>query len=98
MAILQQLNRIESIHEGRHDGQALELPDLERLLRKFWTIDEEKVKLPVVLGLLVRNGMVLAEVVRATPPQRASGRARYRITPQGKQFLVEALAKADRIA
>ena len=98
VAILQQLNRAESIHEGRANDQALYLDELERTLRRFWAIDEQRVRLPMVLGLLVRNGLVHAEAAGPPPPgERSPRRARYRITPEGKQFLVDALQKADRI-
>jgi hypothetical protein len=98
VAILQQLNRAESIHEGRDHDQALYLDELERALRRFWAIDEERVKLPLALGLLLRNGLVRVEVGGATPVHgRPPGGARYRITTQGKQFLLEALDKPDRI-
>jgi len=98
VAILQQLNRAESQYEGKTLEQSLYLDDLQRSLRRFWAVDEERVKLPQALGLLVRNGLVLAEVPSVGPSRdRPAGRARYRITPQGKQFLVEALEKTDRI-
>jgi len=98
VAILQQLNRAESIHEGRDHDQALALDELERALRRFWAVDEGRVKLPLALGLLVRNGLVRAEAASGGVARGAAGhRARYRITPEGKQFLVEALTKADRI-
>lgn len=98
VAILQQLNRAESIHEGRDHDQALYLDELDRALRRFWAIDEKQVKLPLALGLLVRNGLVRIEVGGAAPVHgRSPGGARYRITTQGKQFLLEALEKPDRI-
>jgi len=98
VAILQQLNRAESIHEGRDHDQALYLDELDRALRRFWAIDEERVKLPMALGLLVRNGLVRIEVGGAAPVHgRSPGGARYRITTQGKQFLLNALDKPDRI-
>jgi DNA-binding PadR family transcriptional regulator len=98
VAILQQLNRAESRYEGQSREQALYLDDLERALRKFWAVDEQRVKLPLALGLLVRNGLVKAEVGSGGPPRGpARGRPSYRITSEGKQFLVEALEKADRI-
>jgi hypothetical protein len=99
IAILQQLNRAESIHEGRDHDQALYLDDLHHALRRFWAVDEQKVKLPLALGLLVRNGLVRIEVGGQVPARgRPSAGARYRITSQGKQFLVEATQKSDRIA
>ena len=101
IAILQQLNRVKSMHEGRERDQALGLADLERLLHRFWATEREEVRLAQVLGLLVRNGLVRAHAPAPAPrghPPARSGTAHYRITVEGKQFLVETLAKADRIA
>jgi hypothetical protein len=98
VAILQQLNRVEVQYEGRHGEQVLGLDDLERTLRRFWALDDGKVKLPLALGLLVRNGLVRAEAAGGRTARGApAGPTRYRITAQGKQFLIEALHKADRI-
>jgi len=98
IAILQQLNRVESMHEGREPQQTLELHEIERLLSDFWAVKHDQVKVPLALGLLVRNGMVDAKagdpgVARAptlTP-------AEYRITTEGKRFLVESSSQTDRI-
>ncbi|MGD0249826.1 MAG: hypothetical protein ABSB97_02905, partial [Thermoplasmata archaeon] len=98
VAILQQLNRVESIHEGRARDQMVELPDLERLLHRFWAVENDHVKVALALGLLVRNGLV--EVVGgATYPTKGktAARVRYHITAEGKRFLVEAQEKSDRI-
>jgi hypothetical protein len=98
VVILQQLNRSESIHEGRPRDQALELADLERLLQRFWAVESDGVKVPLALGLLVRNGLVEVQVGTSRPPKgREPGRVRYHITADGKRFLVDALARADRI-
>jgi|SRR5271170_6165597 len=103
VAILQQLNRVESLHEGRERDQALALADLERLLAKFWAIEQDLVKVPLALGLLVRNGMVevssggIYSTASSRGP-RTAAKAHYRITAGGKQFLVENLQKSDRIA
>lgn len=99
VAILQQLNRTESMYEGKETQQSLYLDDLQRILRRFWAIEEESVKLPLALGLLLRNGLVEVDPNPAPgAPNGSRGRPRYRITSQGKQFLIEAIAKADRIA
>jgi hypothetical protein len=95
VAILQQLNRAEANHEGRAPDQALPLDDLTRALRRFWAVDERGVKIPLALGLLLRNGLVRAE---AGGGRTGPAGPRYRITPQGKQFLIEAMDRADRIA
>jgi hypothetical protein len=106
VAILQQLNRAESIYEGRERDQSLTLVDLERVLRKLPPVEDGQVKVALALGLLVRNGFVEAEAAAAfaAAPAKtatkapANPKARYRITANGKQFLVDALQKADRIA
>ncbi|MGB6500151.1 MAG: hypothetical protein WBG19_01945 [Thermoplasmata archaeon] len=103
LAILQQLNRAESMHEGRERDQALAYGDLERLLHGFWATERDEVHLPQVLGLLVRNGLVGAHKAvgpraHATTAARSATAHYFRITVSGKQFLVEALAKTDRIA
>jgi hypothetical protein len=99
VAILQQLNRVESIHEGRAQDQTLELPEIERMLGRFWAVDRGEVKVPLALGLLVRNRLVEVQSGSDFPGKKAPvGRARYRITTEGKRFLVDALEKTDRIA
>jgi len=98
IAILQQLNRVESMHEGHEHRQTLELREIERLLSDFWAIKHDQVKVPLVLGLLVRNRMV---DVQAGEPSGARGKAlspaSYRITTDGKRFLVDSSVQTDRI-
>jgi hypothetical protein len=100
VAILQQLNRVESMHEGHEGEQTLELPEIERLLHRFWAVEGGQVKVPLALGLLVRNSLVEAVGAATAASSKARGPARvsYRITADGKRFLIEALAKADRIS
>jgi DNA-binding transcriptional ArsR family regulator len=99
VAILQQLNRTESMHEGRSRDQSLELADLERILRRFAPVDDGQAKVSQALGLLVRNGMVHAQAAEhGGRGAHAPVAARYRITAEGKAFLIEALRKTDRIA
>jgi|SRR5580658_2274828 hypothetical protein len=102
VAILQQLNRAESLYEGQKRDQSLGLADIERMLGKFWAIDQDLVKVPLVLGLLVRNGMVEVQAAgNYVPPKtgpKTPPKPQYRITAGGKQFLVESLEKSDRIA
>lgn len=97
IAILQQLNRVESIHEGQERRQTLELREIERLLSDFWAIKHDQVKVPLVLGLLVRNGMVDAQVTNPSSRTKVPVPAEYRITTEGKRFLVESSAQSDRI-
>jgi hypothetical protein len=101
VAILQQLNRAESLNEGKTRDQSLELSDLERILSDFWAVSKESVKVPLALGLLVRNGMVEAQAAGnfpATSKGARPPRARYTITATGKQYLVDTQQQSDRIA
>jgi hypothetical protein len=98
VALLQQLNRAESINEGRTREQTLELAEMERLLSRFWAVEQAQVKVPVALGLLVRNGLVKAVLSTPTGPRATGpGRAVYQITAEGKAFLVEVQKSSDRI-
>ncbi|HTT73894.1 MAG TPA: hypothetical protein VMG99_07120 [Thermoplasmata archaeon] len=96
LAILQQLNRAESVHEGSHREQTLTLADLDRLLRKLPPVEDGQVKVALALGLLVRNGFVEVEAAGNFAP-RGRPPAQYRITANGKQFLVDAQVKTERI-
>ena len=101
VAILQQLNRVETRNEGQVKDQVLELSELERLLGKFWAVEQGLVKVSLALGLLVRNGLVEARAdgnYAAAAGAARVRRALYQITAAGKQFLVDAQEKSDRIA
>ena len=98
LAILQQLNRTESIHEGQERRQTLELREIERLLSDFWAIRHDHVKIPLALGLLVRNGLVEAQTGNPMAGRsRTPSPASYRITTEGKRFLVDTSQQSDRI-
>ncbi len=98
IAILKQLNRAESVHEGQAAEQALELPELERRLSDFWAVDAGTVKVSLALGLLLRNGLVAAQGQGdfSWQRQRSAGQL-YQITSDGKKFLVEVLKTNERI-
>jgi DNA-binding PadR family transcriptional regulator len=98
VALLQQLNRAESINEGRAREQTLELDEMERLLSRFWAVEQGHVKVPLALGLLVRNGLVEARVSTGrVPGSNAPTPAVYQITAEGKAFLVDVQKSSDRI-
>jgi hypothetical protein len=98
VALLQQLNRAESINEGRAREQTLELDEMERLLSRFWAVEQGHVKVPLALGLLVRNGLVEARVsTDRAPGTNAPTPAVYQITAEGKAFLVDVQKSSDRI-
>jgi len=98
VALLQQLNRAESINEGQARDQTLELGEMERLLARFWAVEQGQVKVPLALGLLVRNGLVEARLPTDRRPSPGTPpRAVYQITAEGKAFLVEVQKSSDRI-
>jgi DNA-binding PadR family transcriptional regulator len=98
VALLQQLNRAESINEGREQEQTLGLDEMERLLARFWAVEQGQVRVPLALGLLVRNGLVEAHVPPAPKsPTGTPPRAVYQITAEGKAFLVDVQKSSDRI-
>ncbi|MCI4335819.1 MAG: hypothetical protein L3K17_01285 [Thermoplasmata archaeon] len=99
LAILKQLNHVESMHEGKASDQALELTEIERQLSDFWAVEEGKVKIALAVGLLLRNGLVAARAPGDFSWQRQrSARQLYQITADGKKFLVEVLRTSDRIS
>lgn len=97
-AILRQLNKADVENTPDSPEQSLELVELERRLADFPALLTGEVRLPVALGLLLTNGYVAA----AQDQEYSWGRGRnverrYRITPEGKQFLVENLVESDRV-
>jgi hypothetical protein len=97
VAVLQQLNRAESINEGKVQEQTLELDEMERLLSRFWAVEQGHVKVPLALGLLVRNGLVEARLPTGRTPGGPPTRAIYQITAEGKAFLVDVQKSSERI-
>ncbi len=97
--MLRQLNQAEVDYEGREEDQALELAEIERRLVDFWAVKQGQVKVPLAVGLLLRNKMVetRADANFSWQRQRAASQ-RYRITAQGKQFLTEAVKTDNRVA
>jgi hypothetical protein len=98
LAVLRQLNQTEAHHEGNEQDQALELAEIEQRLSDFWAVKQGKIKVPLAVGLLLRNKMV---ETRADPKEswqrQRSVQQRYQITVEGKRFLTEALTTETRI-
>jgi hypothetical protein len=98
VAILKQLNRAESRHEGDSTEQALELGEIQSRLSDFWAVKNGSARIPLAVGLLLRNGMIEVAGDSDYSWQRQRDVAtRYQITVTGKQFLMEALEKSDRV-
>jgi hypothetical protein len=96
--VLRQLNQTEAHHEGSEQDQALELAEIEQRLSDFWAVKQGKIKIPLAVGLLLRNKMV---ETRADPKEswqrQRSVHQRYQITVEGKRFLTESLTTETRI-
>ncbi len=98
LAVLRQLNQSEAHHEGHEQDQALELVELEARLADFWAVKQGKIKVPLALGLLLRNKMIEARADAKDSWQRQRRvEQRYMITVEGKRFLTESLASESRI-
>jgi hypothetical protein len=98
LAVLRQLNQTEAHHEGSEQDQALELAEIESRLSDFWAVKQGKIKIPLAVGLLLRNKMVetRADAKESWQRQR-SVQQRYQITVEGKRFLTESLTTETRI-
>ena len=98
LQVLRQLNQSEAHHEGNEQDQALELAEIESRLSDFWAVKQGKIKIPLAVGLLLRNKMVetRADAKESWQRQRQV-QQRYQITVEGKRFLTEALTSESRI-
>ncbi len=98
LAVLRQLNQTEAHHEGNEQDQALELAEIEARLSDFWAVKQGKIKIPLAVGLLLRNKMVETRADSKESWQRQrTVQQRYQITVEGKRFLTEAVTSESRI-
>ena len=96
---MKQLNQAETIHEGRDEEQSLELGEIEGRLSSFWAVERHKVKVSLALGLLLRNKLVTTQARPDYSWQRQRTVAqRYRITTEGKKFLVDQIVTSERVS
>ncbi len=97
LEILRFLNQAE-FEFSREDEKGLELPEIAFRMQGHWTVREGRVKVPPLVALLERNQMVrrFPPVVYSWTRQRNVSN-RYRVTAQGKAFLMTALDKDDRV-
>ncbi len=95
--ILRLLNQAESYHDDREKG--LELDEIVTMTQGHWSVDKGGVKIPVIMGLLIRNRMVdhVDGTVRSWTRQRDLG-PHYRINGEGKLFLARYLDETQRLS
>jgi hypothetical protein len=96
--ILRQLNQAEA-EMDREDEKGLELPEVEFRLRDHWTVRQARTNVARAMGLLLKNRMIqlVPGGVYSWTRQRNVGRL-YRITADGKAFLLQSSQSRDRIA
>ena len=76
----------------------MELAELEQRLSDFWAVRQGKIKVPLAVGLLLRNKMVETRSdPKASWQRQRAVQQRYQITTEGKRFLTEAVASDSRI-
>jgi hypothetical protein len=97
--ILRQLNQAEEVNAGKAGEQSLELKELEDRLSDLPPVKQGSVKVALAVGLLLRNGMLTVDVASDYSWQRQRAVAqRYRISPEGKKFLVDTIENSSRIS
>lgn len=98
LAILRQLNQAESRHEGREIEQELELTEIESRIGNDAGPKDGAISVALAVGLLLRNGLVKASGAGDYSWQRQrSAHQRYRITSEGKKFLLESIETSNRV-
>ena len=98
LAILRLLNQADVMNEGKDAEQAQELGELEKRMADFGPIRDGSVKVALALGLLIRNKLVTAQTDGDYSwARQRDAQVRYRITAEGKKFLVDSVETSDRI-
>ena len=94
---LRLLNQAEGFDHEEEKG--LELTELEFQASDFWGVVQAQIKIPFVVGLLLRNRMVryIPGGAHSWTRQRAMG-PHYRIDTAGKEFLAQSIVQDGRIA
>jgi hypothetical protein len=97
MQVLKELNK-SSESASHPEDNGLELKELMERLADSSAGRQGSVRVPVILGMLVQNGMVdyVGTKVYSWVRQR-DVRDRYVITTQGKEFLRSSVDTQDRI-
>ncbi len=97
--ILKLLNEAEEKHEGKPPEQAMELGEIETKMTDFPPVKQGNIKVALAVGLLLRNRFVIADSASQYSWERQRDVAqRYRITPEGKKFLVDSIENSNRIS
>lgn len=95
--VLKELNKSEETARDPNEN-GLETGEIIDKLVEFWAVKEKKVKVPVILGTLVQNGMVefVSKKSYSWVRQRDT-KDRFRITTDGKEFLKSTIVASNRI-
>ena len=96
--LVEVLRRLNQAAERRGEIDGLEFVELERSMARFWTMEYRESKMEDALRVLLENGLVAEEntPAYAWDRQRVLGE-RFRITSDGKAYLVRQIRESDRI-
>jgi hypothetical protein len=96
--LVEVLRHLNQASERRTDVDGLEFRELERTLARFWTTELSTGQIQQALQVLLQNGMVAEECAPAYAWDRRRVLGdRFRITPEGKSYLVRQIRATDRI-
>lgn len=97
LEILRLLNQAEDEFEAENE-KGLELVELEYRCGNYWAVKAGEAKLPVILELLMDNGMVdRVDTDTYSWIRKRQLRALYRITESGKAHLMKNITDEGRI-
>jgi len=96
--VVEVLRRLNQACERRAEIEGMEFLELERSMARFWTVEFGEGRITEALRVLLQNGLVAEE---STPAyawdrRRVLGE-RFRITAQGKAYLLRQIRETDRI-
>lgn len=96
--LVEVLRHLNQAAERWPDINGIEFLELERTMSRFWTIEQHEGKVDEALRVLLENGLAAQE----TTPAYAWDRSRvlgdrFRITAQGKAYLVRQIEETNRI-
>jgi hypothetical protein len=96
--LVEVLRHLNQAAERWPDINGIEFLELERTMSRFWTIEQREGKVDDALRVLLENGLVAEESTPAYAWDRSRVLGdRFRITPQGKAYLIRQIEESNRI-
>jgi hypothetical protein len=97
--IIEVLRRLNQASERRTEIDGMEFLELERSMARFWTVEFGEKRITEALNVLLQNGLAAQESAPAYAwdRRRVLGE-RFRITAEGKAYLLRQIRETDRIS